>query len=81
MLVGTNVSPMSNFGFGFAQFGNQAGAGDPDDLAGKIPLFAELQRLLSGSGGPVNWDLARQLAISSAGRGHHRSPSPATAPR
>ena len=36
----------------------------PDDVTGKIPLFAELQKLLSWSGGPVNWDLARQMAIS-----------------
>ena len=65
---------MSNFGFG--QFGqNEPGEG-PDDLAGKIPLFAELQRLLSGSGGPVNWDLARQLAISSLA-GQHRKMGPA----
>ena len=33
-------------------------------MTGKIPLFAELQKLLSWSGGPVNWDLARQMAIS-----------------
>jgi putative hydrolase len=64
---------MSNFGFG--QFGNEPGR-DPDDLAGKIPLFAELQRLLSNSGGPVNWDLARQLAISSLA-GQHRRMGPA----
>ncbi len=38
--------------------------GMPDDLAGKIPLFAELQKLMSWQGGPVNWDLARQTAIS-----------------
>jgi putative hydrolase len=36
----------------------------PDDVTGKIPLFTELQKLLSWSGGPVNWDLARQMAIS-----------------
>jgi len=66
---------MSNFGFGFGQFGNEPGR-DPDDLAGKIPLFAELQRLLSSSGGPVNWDLARQLAISSLA-GQHRRMGPA----
>ena len=66
---------MSNFGFGFGQFGNEPGR-DPDDLAGKIPLFAELQRLLSSSGGPVNWDLARQLAISSLA-GQHRKMGPA----
>jgi putative hydrolase len=59
---------MSNFGFGFG-----AGSdGDPDDLAGKVPLFAELQKLLSGSGGPVNWDLARQLAISALAAEHRR---------
>lgn len=61
---------MSDFGFGFGPFGGQNEPGDPDDLAGKIPLFAELQRLLSGSGGPVNWDLARQLAISGLAAGH-----------
>ncbi len=34
-------------------------------MAGKIPLFAELQKLMSSSG-PVNWELARQLAIAAA---------------
>jgi putative hydrolase len=63
------VTGMSNFGFG--QFSNEPDR-DPDDLAGKIPLFAELQRLLSSSGGPVNWDLARQLAISSLAGQHRR---------
>ncbi|MFL6162745.1 MAG: zinc-dependent metalloprotease [Jatrophihabitantaceae bacterium] len=64
---------MSDFGFGFSPFGqNEPGDGGPDDLSGKIPLFAELQRLLSGSGGPVNWDLARQLAISALA-GQHRA--------
>lgn len=62
---------MSNFGFGFNP-GSGGGSGDGDDLSGKIPLFAELQRLLSGSGGPVNWDLARQLAISALA-GEHRA--------
>jgi putative hydrolase len=61
---------MSNFGFGFSPFGPN-GPGEGDDLSGKIPLFAELQRLLSGSGGPVNWDLARQLAISALAAQHH----------
>lgn len=36
---------------------------DPDDLASKIPLFAELDKLMSWRDGPVNWDLARQVAI------------------
>jgi putative hydrolase len=67
---------MSNFGFGFGQFGQDEPGRDPDDLASKIPLFAELQRLLSSSGGPVNWDLARQLAISSLA-GQHRKMSAA----
>jgi putative hydrolase len=72
---------MSNFGFGFSPFGpNEPGDGGPDDLSGKIPLFAELQRLLSGSGGPVNWDLARQLAISAlAGQHHATTPADAAA--
>ena len=60
---------MSDFGFGFSPFG-QNEPGGPDDLSSKIPLFAELQRLLSGSGGPVNWDLARQLAISALAAQH-----------
>jgi putative hydrolase len=47
----------------------------PADLAGKVPLFAELQKLLSWHGGPVNWDLARQLAVSQLA-GSHRSPTP-----
>lgn len=36
----------------------------PPDILGKIPLFAELQKVLSWSGGPVNWDLARQVAVA-----------------
>jgi putative hydrolase len=51
------------FGFG-ALFGGTPGSGAPDDLLSKMPLFAELQKLMSWSGGPVNWDLARQGAIS-----------------
>jgi putative hydrolase len=64
---------MSNFGFGFGQPDdpNSRPGGDLGDLAGKMPLFAELQRLLAGSGGPVNWDLARQLAISNLAGAHH----------
>jgi len=61
---------MSNFGFGFSPFGPNEGGDGSDDLFGKMPLFAELQRLLSGSGGPVNWDLARQLAISALAAQH-----------
>jgi len=77
-LVADSVNPMSNFGFGFDPGARGPGGSgdDPNDLAGKIPLFAELQRLLSGSGGPVNWDLARQLAISSIAA-DHRAPTSA----
>jgi putative hydrolase len=57
------------FGFG-ALFGGGAGGGTPEELLGKMPLFAELQRLMSWSGGPVNWDLARQGAISQLAPGH-----------
>jgi putative hydrolase len=46
------------FGFGPGSGGN------PDDLSGAMPLFTELQKLLSWQGGPVNWDLAKQLAVS-----------------
>lgn len=40
--------------------------GGPEDLSAKMPLFAELQKLLAGSQGPVNWELARQVAIRTA---------------
>src|ERR671921_2230405 len=60
--------PADPFGFG-ALFGS-AGGGSPEDLLGKMPLFAELQKLMNYSGGPVNWDLARQGAISSLSAGH-----------
>jgi putative hydrolase len=57
------------FGFG-ALFGGAGGTGSPEELLGKMPLFAELQKLMSWSGGPVNWDLARQGAISQIAPGH-----------
>jgi uncharacterized protein (DUF2342 family) len=36
------------------------------EFLGNVPLFAELQRLLRWDGGPVNWDLANQLAAAQA---------------
>lgn len=69
----------SDFPFGFdtsgreperRDSGSSGNSGGPEDLLSKIPLFAELQKLLSYSGGPVNWDLARQGAISQAAGGH-----------
>ncbi len=63
--VAITVDYMSNqlpFGFGSNDPDpNQASGGD---VSGQIPLFAELQKLFSWSGGPVNWDLAKQLAVS-----------------
>src|SRR3712207_7479928 len=61
-------NPADPFGFG-ALFGG-GGGGSPEDLLGKMPLFAELQKLMSWSGGPVNWDLARQGAVSQLAVGH-----------
>ena len=56
--------------------GMGGGAGVPDDLADKMPLFAALQQMLTSSqGGPVNWDLAKQIAISGLAT-THRAPSP-----
>src|SRR4028118_1075275 len=57
------------FGLGALFGGGAAGAGTPEDLLAKMPLFAELQKLMTWSGGPVNWDLARQGAISSLATG------------
>src|SRR5215475_10044153 len=62
-----------NLPFGFGASDREPS--EPDDIAGKIPLFAELQKLLSWSGGPVNWDLARQVAISGMS-GSHKAVSP-----
>lgn len=69
---------MTNFPFGF-----DPGSGeppDPNDPGGQFPLFAELQKLLSWTGGPVNWDLAKQLATQSlAGESAMISPADRTA--
>src|SRR4051794_29992617 len=66
---GGGPNPADPFGLG-ALFGGMAGGGSPEDVLGKMPLFAELQKLMSWSGGPVNWDLARQSAISQLAAGH-----------
>ncbi len=70
----------SDFPFGFGAGGQDperrepggppGGSDGPEDLLAKMPLFAELQKLLSYSGGPVNWDLARQGAIGQVAGGH-----------
>ena len=64
--------PGDPFGLG-ALFGGLAGGASPEDLMGKMPLFAELQKMMNWSGGPVNWDLARQGAISQLAAGHQPS--------
>jgi putative hydrolase len=66
---GGQPSPGDPFGLG-ALFGAGGAGGSPEELLGKMPLFAELQKLMSWSGGPVNWDLARQGAISQLAAGH-----------
>lgn len=40
--------------------------GEGGDFFSRIPLFREFARLLSGEPGPVNWELARQVAVASA---------------
>jgi putative hydrolase len=66
-------TPGDPFGLG-ALFGGAGSGGpggsSPEDLLSKMPLFAELQKLMTWSGGPVNWDLARQGAISQLAPGH-----------
>ena len=66
-----------NLPFGFGSGDREPGqGGNSDDLSAAMPLFAELQRLMSWSGGPVNWDLARQIAVQTLG-GSNRIVSPA----
>jgi putative hydrolase len=45
-------------GFGF-------GADDPEAFK-DAPLFRELQRVMSSTSGPVNWELARQVGVANA---------------
>ena len=45
-------------GFGFDP-------GDPEAFK-DAPLFRELQRVMSASSGPVNWELARQVGVANA---------------
>ena len=60
-------------------FGGASGAGGFDPrMFSQIPLFRELNRVMSWSGGPVNWDLARQAAssvLASEGRGARALPA------
>jgi putative hydrolase len=42
------------------------GLGGSGDFFGRIPLFREFARLMATGGGPVNWELARQVAMATA---------------
>jgi putative hydrolase len=53
------MSDQGSGGFGFP-FGM-----DPESLR-DAPLFQEMQRVMSASSGPVNWELARQVAVAAA---------------
>jgi len=55
---------MSDQGSGGAGFPFGFGM-DPESLR-DAPLFREMQRVMSASSGPVNWELARQVAIAGA---------------
>ena len=48
------------FGFDFGM--------DPESLR-DAPLFREMQRVMASSSGPVNWELARQVAVAGAADG------------
>jgi putative hydrolase len=50
------------FGFGSSDRSPEERPGGQGDPFGVFPLFTELQKLMSWQGGPVNWDLAKQLA-------------------
>ena len=45
--------------------------GPSADMWNDVPLFREIQRVLSSSHGPVNWELARQVvhAVVAEGNG------------
>ena len=55
------------------------GEGLPFGLGPDAPLFRELQRVLSASSGPVNWELARQVGIATASWGPDGQPVPVAA--
>src|SRR5205823_4514237 len=45
-----------------------------NDPFGDVPLFREIQRVLAASSGPVNWELARQVAIATASLNQEEPP-------
>jgi putative hydrolase len=60
------------FGFGSGSGGSgegSGGAGGSGGFGDGAPFFKELERLLSWKGGPINWELARQMAVQGASSG------------
>ena len=58
---------------GSTPFGFGPGTGGDDGA----PFFRELEKLLSWSGGPVNWDLASQVAVRATAEADAASPTAA----
>jgi putative hydrolase len=61
------------------------GLGGSGDFFGRIPLFREFARLMATATGPVNWELARQVAVATAAGAEDlgvvpQLPRPAAAP-
>ncbi|HET9292009.1 MAG TPA: zinc-dependent metalloprotease, partial [Actinomycetes bacterium] len=61
------------------------GPGGSGDFFGRIPLFREFARLMATASGPVNWELARQVAVATAAGAEDlgmlpQLPQPAAAP-
>ncbi|HEX4431833.1 MAG TPA: zinc-dependent metalloprotease [Frankiaceae bacterium] len=52
------------FPFGFGP--DSGGSGGPGGFGDGAPFFRELEKLLSWQGGPINWELARQMAVQGA---------------
>jgi putative hydrolase len=51
-----------------------SGGPSSNDPFGDVPLFREIQRVLAASSGPVNWELARQVAIATASMNQEEPP-------
>jgi putative hydrolase len=67
------------FGFGPGSGSGGSGGSGEGIFGSGAPFFAELEKLLSWQGGPVNWELARQLAIRASADGDRPVTSSETA--
>ncbi|MFP1626712.1 zinc-dependent metalloprotease [Streptomyces sp. 5K101] len=69
---GSGGSPSNPFGFGFGEgggdnpFAAMFGSLNPNDLGA---AFQQLGQMLSYEGGPVNWDMAKQIARQTVSQG------------